>query len=100
MMIAMIQSVEMKLRTESTTQDWLRQIIMRAILNMSRQIENIANTDNIAVRSGYHCAYLSHHTYGTEKSGAVRVSPGWFSTKKDIKNLVFSLNKIAKRNNL
>ncbi len=66
----------------------------------SETIADILNTENIAVRSGYHCAYLSHHTFGTEKSGVVRVSPGWFNTKKDIKNLVFSLNKIAKRNNL
>ncbi len=55
---------------------------------------------NFAVRAGYHCAYISHHTSGTEKNGVVRVSPGWFNTKKDIKNLVFSLNKIAKMDNL
>jgi cysteine desulfurase family protein len=66
----------------------------------SETIADILNKENVAVRSGYHCAYLSHHTFGTEKNGVVRVSPGWFNTKKDIKNLVFSLNKIAKRNNL
>ncbi len=48
-----------------------------------------------AVRTGYHCAYLAHKTYGTEKTGVIRISPGFFSTKKDIKNLIFYLNKIA-----
>lgn len=48
-----------------------------------------------AVRAGYHCAYLAHKTYGTEKTGVVRVSPGFFTTKKDIKKLIFYLNKIA-----
>lgn len=66
----------------------------------SETVADILNTENIAVRSGYHCAYLSHHSFHTESTGVVRVSPGWFNTKKDIKNLVFSLNKIAKRNNL
>ena len=66
----------------------------------SEEVADKLNSENIAVRAGYHCAYLSHHSMGTEKDGIVRVSPGWFSTKKDIKNLVFSLNKIAKRINL
>ena len=54
----------------------------------------------VAVRAGYHCAYLSHSNFHTQEYGVVRISPGWFNTKKDIKNLVFYLNKIAKRNNL
>ena len=66
----------------------------------SEEVADILNSNNIAVRSGYHCAYLSHSSFGTEKTGVIRVSPGWFSTKKDIKNLVFSLNKIAMSNNL
>ncbi|MBO5937427.1 MAG: aminotransferase class V-fold PLP-dependent enzyme [Clostridia bacterium] len=66
----------------------------------SERVADMLNDKNIAVRAGYHCAYLSHHTCGTENSGVLRVSPGWFNTKKDIKNFVFSLNKIAKRDNL
>ncbi len=66
----------------------------------SERVADILNAENIAVRSGYHCAFLSHNSFGTQSSGVVRVSPGWFSTKKDIKNLVFCLNKIAKKNNL
>ena len=66
----------------------------------SERVADMLNDESIAVRSGYHCAYLSHHAAGTEINGIVRVSPGWFNSKKDIKNLVFSLNKIAKRENL
>ena len=56
------------------------------------------NKDGVAVRAGYHCAYLAHKTFAENENGVVRVSIGWFNTKKDIKILVNSLNKIAKRN--
>ena len=65
----------------------------------SEAVADILNTErNIAVRAGYHCAYLAHKNFASDTNGIVRVSPGWFNTKNDIKNLVFSLNKIAKRN--
>ncbi len=67
----------------------------------SEKVADILNTEyNTAVRAGYHCAYLSHSNFHTQEYGVVRISPGWFNTKKDIKNLVFYLNKIAKSNNL
>ncbi len=53
------------------------------------------SSGGFAVRTGYHCAYLAHKIYGTEKTGVIRISPGFFNTKKDIKNLIFYLNKIA-----
>ncbi len=62
------------------------------------EVAELLNKDGFAVRAGYHCAYLAHKTFAENENGIVRVSPGWFNTKKDIKNLVFSLNKIAKRN--
>lgn len=49
----------------------------------------------ICLRAGYHCSFLAHKTYGTTEKGTVRASVGAFNTKKDVKNLVFSLNKIA-----
>ena len=67
----------------------------------SERVADILNSQyKTAVRSGYHCAYLSHSSFHTEEKGVVRISPGWFNEKKDIKNLVFYLNKIAMRNNL
>lgn len=61
----------------------------------SEQVGELLNNGGFAVRAGYHCAYLAHKSCKTEKMGAVRVSPGSFNTKKDIKSLIFYLNKIA-----
>lgn len=66
------------------------------IRNMhSERVGELLSSGGFAVRTGYHCAYLAHKNYGTEKIGAIRVSPGYFNTKKDIKNFTFYLNKIA-----
>lgn len=66
----------------------------------SEAVADVLDKSNIAVRSGYHCAFLSHKIYKTDKLGTVRVSPGIFNTKNDIKNLCFCINKIAMTNNL
>lgn len=66
----------------------------------SEMVSSLLDKEGIAVRAGYHCSYLAHKNYGTSEKGCVRVSTGIFNSKKDIKNLVFSLNKIAKRKNL
>lgn len=67
----------------------------------SEKVADILNTEYAtAVRAGYHCAYLSHSSFNTQENGVVRISPGWFNTKNDIKNIVFYLNKIAMRKNL
>ncbi len=61
----------------------------------SEKTGEMLSSYGFAVRAGYHCSYLAHKTCGTDKTGIVRVSPGFFSTKKDVKNLIFYLNKIA-----
>ena len=48
-----------------------------------------------AVRAGFHCAALAHTSMGTAETGTIRVSPGFFNTKKQIKNFSFSVNQIA-----
>lgn len=62
----------------------------------SETVSDELNKMNIAVRGGYHCSYLAHNFYGTAENGTVRISPGFFSSKEDIKKLSFCLNKIAK----
>lgn len=62
----------------------------------SEEIGMLLDRCFIALRSGYHCSYIAHKTYGTTEKGVVRVSPGYFNSKKDVKTLVFYLNKIAK----
>lgn len=66
----------------------------------SEEIDAYLDRNGFAVRAGYHCAYLTHNTCTTKDTGCVRISPGIFNSKKDIKNLVFCLNKIALRKNL
>lgn len=56
----------------------------------------LAKEYGICVRGGYHCAYPAHVTLGTEKSGAVRIGFGYFSTKKELIKLVDSVNKITR----
>lgn len=66
----------------------------------SELVASMLDKEGIAVRAGYHCSFLAHKNYGTTEKGCIRVSTGIFNSKKDIKNLVFSLNKIAKSKNL
>lgn len=62
----------------------------------SEQVGELLSSFGFAVRGGYHCACLAHEKYSTSENGTVRVSPGIFTTKKQIKNLAFYINKIAK----
>lgn len=48
----------------------------------------------IATRSGLHCAPQAHITAGTLEKGALRFSPGYFTTESDITIAVDSLKKI------
>ena len=51
----------------------------------------------IAVRGGYHCAGLAHKTIGTWDTGAVRISVGPFTGKRDIDKLIDAVWEIGKR---
>lgn len=71
------------------------------IKNMhSEEVSAFLNSNTVAVRGGFHCSPLAHKTYGTEITGAVRVSPSRFNTKKDIKYVINLLQKIAKNKNV
>ncbi|RKD33770.1 aminotransferase class V-fold PLP-dependent enzyme [Thermohalobacter berrensis] len=52
----------------------------------------------IMVRSGLHCAPTAHSIIGTKNTGTVRISIGYFNTKKDIDLLVNALKEIIKLN--
>ncbi|MGH9868316.1 MAG: aminotransferase class V-fold PLP-dependent enzyme [Candidatus Polarisedimenticolia bacterium] len=49
----------------------------------------------IAVRAGLHCAPGVHRFIGTFPEGAVRVSPGPFSTEQDVDTLAEAVREIA-----
>ncbi len=50
----------------------------------------------IAVRSGLHCAPSAHKTLGTIKTGCVRFSLGFFTSKRELDQAAFALSEIAK----
>ncbi len=61
----------------------------------SEEVSSYLDKHSVAVRSGYHCSFLAHSNYGTEEYGIVRVTPGIFNTKKDVKTLSFLINRFA-----
>lgn len=61
----------------------------------SEEVGEMLNRMNIACRAGYHCSALAHEYAGTDGQGVVRVSPGLFNSRQDIKKLIFCTNKIA-----
>lgn len=48
----------------------------------------------IATRPGLHCAPEAHKALGTINSGIVRISPGWFNTRKDVHKLLYAIERI------
>ncbi|MGL5820386.1 MAG: aminotransferase class V-fold PLP-dependent enzyme [Sarcina sp.] len=48
---------------------------------------------NISTRTGLHCAPLAHKTIGSYPAGVVRISLGYFNTKKDIDALINALKE-------
>ncbi|GLI36691.1 aminotransferase class V-fold PLP-dependent enzyme [Geobacter hydrogenophilus] len=49
---------------------------------------------DICVRVGLHCAPAAHRTIGTYPGGAVRVSPGYFTTDEEIGAFLRAMGKI------
>ena len=50
--------------------------------------------EKVAVRAGYHCAPLAHKALGTEKTGAVRASFGFFNKSSDVEKAIDYIWKI------
>ena len=61
----------------------------------SEQVSAYLNEHGIAVRGGFHCSPLAHISNGTQKQGAVRISPSIYNREKDINFLLNLLRKIA-----
>ncbi len=47
----------------------------------------------ICVRAGYHCSALAHTKMNTLKDGTVRISPSFFTTKKEINYTISTIKK-------
>ncbi len=50
-------------------------------------VANALGKAGVCVRGGYHCAPLAHRALGSEDSGSVRMSFGYFNTRADIDSL-------------
>ncbi len=50
----------------------------------------------ICTRGGWHCAYPAHCALGSEKTGAVRASFGYFNTSHDADKLTDAIYRISK----
>lgn len=48
----------------------------------------------IAVRAGFHCTPLGHETAGSYETGAVRASPGYFTTESEIVSTIEAVRLI------
>ena len=57
-------------------------------------VSEYLNSNNIAVRSGYHCSPLTHSYLGTLNDGTVRASLSIFNTKKEVNNFIYAINNI------
>ncbi len=55
----------------------------------------LAQNFGIAVRGGFHCSPLGHRYLGTTEVGAVRISPGPFTTEKEMQYAAESILHIA-----
>lgn len=67
-------------------------------LDSVRTAEILNDEFKICTRGGWHCAYPAHEAIGTEKSGAVRASFGYFNTKRDADKLAYAVYRIAGAN--
>ncbi|MBR5295630.1 MAG: aminotransferase class V-fold PLP-dependent enzyme [Clostridia bacterium] len=50
----------------------------------SEEAATLLSEKGLFLRGGFHCAPLAHQYLGTEESGALRLSPGIFTTKEEI----------------
>ena len=92
---------EKKLKLYSLTQNKYGVVSFDVTNHDSVEIAKFLDNDyNIAVRSGLHCAPLTHKYFGTEKNGLVRVSLGFKNKKSEIDKLIFALYKLFKQEKL
>jgi cysteine desulfurase family protein len=55
------------------------------------------NKQKIYTRIGLHCSPMAHKTIGTFPQGTVRISPGYFTTEKDISKFLDAVRTIAEK---
>lgn len=66
----------------------------------SDETAEFLNKKGICVRSGLHCAPFAHKKFGTQNIGTVRVSPGYFNTRRDAEYFVSAIRNLQKSNKI
>lgn len=61
------------------------------------EVARLLDDCGIALREGLHCAPLAHRLSGTQTSGALRASVGYFNSKGDVDYLIDCLKRIPRR---
>ena len=61
----------------------------------SQEAATLLDARRIAVRGGLHCAPGVHRFLGTLETGAVRVSPGYATTKEEADALLLTVKRVA-----
>lgn len=59
--------------------------------------EILSSRYGIAVRAGFHCSGTAHETIGTADRGCVRITPGIYTSEKEITETVEAIGEIAKQ---
>ena len=59
--------------------------------------EILSSRYGIAVRAGFHCSGTAHETIGTADRGCVRITPGIYTSEKEITETVAAIGEIAKQ---
>lgn len=61
----------------------------------SEETAALLSRSGIAVRAGLHCAPLAHQAMGTLETGAVRISPSYFTSMAEIRTAAALINRIS-----
>lgn len=62
----------------------------------SSEVGFLLNENEVAVRTGFHCAPLVHGIIDTGNKGTVRISPGYFNTIEEMDALIKAIRSIYK----
>ncbi|NLB78599.1 MAG: aminotransferase class V-fold PLP-dependent enzyme, partial [Clostridiaceae bacterium] len=90
-----------KIKLYSTAENHKNSGIIAFIINGtdSSEIANLLDSRyHIATRPGFHCAPLAHKALGTEKTGLLRLSLGYFNTLDEIQYAIDSIKEITETN--
>jgi len=61
-----------------------------------QELAKALDQNGILARGGFHCAPLAHRFLGTEEQGALRFSPGFFTTRSQILETLDVLSRLEK----